>query len=776
MATTVQKKQGQESKGLLSAILFKYMPYWPLFVVFGTISVFAAWFYLKKTAPQYEIRAAIMLKDEKKGSSDGEMINALDRLAGNKIVENELEVLKSRTLMANVVTNLGLYCSFFEEDKLIPQSAYTSSPVMVYAPDPDALKPTPKVLFQFNETDSTVLIGANKYPINKPVTTEFGEMTFIPNKHFTHKAVKPLYFTIDNPKSQAAILQAGLIAIASSKLSTVVELKIRDTDPVRGEDVLNELIIAYNRATNEEKTRLASNTTVFVEERLNDTKKELQAIEQHAQSYKSTRGAVDISQQGQLFLKSVNEVDQKVSEIDIQLAVLNQVEKYIESKDNIGSIVPSTLGLKDPMLEQLLQKLYEQELNYEKLKKTTGLNNPLLTSISDQINKIKPSIIENIRNQRSSLQASKLNLHATNNMYASMLQSIPQKERELIDISRQQVIFNDIYSFLLKKKEESMLSLASNVAESRVVDKAESTLTPVSPKSKLIYMVSLVFAFILPAGFITLKEFLNRKILFRSEIENLTSAPIIGEIILDKSKNPVVIEAGKRTFIAEQFRRIRVSLGYLGVNTEKKRILVTSSLSGEGKSFVALNLAQSLALADRKVVLLELDLANPSLSSKLNVSYERGVSNYLWGECEPEEIIRRSTVNDNLFFIPCGPLPDNPSELLLSERLRSLLDYLNEIFDHVIIDSAPASLLSDAYVLSPMCNATLYVVKHGYTPKTYMERLDEENQVNQLKNLAIIFNGIRSRGFTKNGYGYGYGYGYIQNKKPANKQARKSYR
>jgi capsular exopolysaccharide synthesis family protein len=256
---------------------------------------------------------------------------------------------------------------------------------------------------------------------------------------------------------------------------------------------------------------------------------------------------------------------------------------------------------------------------------------------------------------------------------------------------------------------------------------------------------------------------LNRKVMYRHEIENLTNAPIIGEISLDKSKDPLVIQEGKRTFIAEQFRRMRTSIGYVGGSSGKKRILVTSTLSGEGKSFVALNLAQSIALTDKKVVLVEFDLANPSLSKKLNVTYEMGASNYLWGEKEPEDIIKRTAINENLFFLPAGPLPENPTELLMSDRVKDLLKYLDDVFDVVVIDSAPASLLTDAYVLSPLCDLTLYVVKHKYTPKAFLERLDEDNSGNQLRNMRIVFNGIRSRGFTKNGYGYGYGYGYIHN-------------
>ena len=460
-------------------------------------------------------------------------------------------------------------------------------------------------------------------------------------------------------------------------------------------------------------------------------------------------------------------------EINEQLAVLDDVEKSLQSKESGASIAPSTLGLKDPLLTDLLNKLTEKELSYEKLKKTTGENNPVLTSIKSEINKLKPSVLENLRNQRSNLAASKLNLHSANNTYSSMLQSIPKKEKDLIEIKRQQTIKSNIYAFLLERREASALAMMSNAEESRVIDRAHSLPEPVTPKPGMIYMVAFILAIALPAGFIAGKGMLNRKIAFRQEIENLTSFPIIGEVMLDKSKDPLVIQEGKRTFIAEQFRRIRTSLAYLGVNhAGKKRILVTSSLSGEGKSFVALNLSLSLAMTGKKVILVELDLANPSLSTKLNVNYEQGVSNYLWGECEPEEVIKRTAANNNLFFLPSGQLPDNPSELLMNERLPELLNYLEEIFDYVIIDSAPATLLSDAYVLSPMCHATLYVVKHKFTPKVYIERLEQENSVNQLMNVGIIFNGIQSRGFTKNGYGYGYGYGYIHDN--SGKKIRKS--
>jgi capsular exopolysaccharide synthesis family protein len=769
-----QKKKVKEQKNVLSEALFKYVPYWPVFIILMAVSMFGGWFYLRITPQQFEAAASIMIKDDSKGTESSKMEEDLDQLSGKKIIENEIEVLKSKTLMNEVVKNLHLYVSFFEDGEMTPKAAYTTSPVMIEASNPDAIKKVKKVEFSFSESDSQVVIGAKRYPLNQFVTTDYGNIKFVRNKHFSEKAINPLYFSMLSPRATAEGY-SGKLKTMSSKVSTVINLNFRDAVPERAEDVLNELIAAYNKANIDDKKRLASTALNFVNERLKAVGDELQEIEKKAQTFKSSKGAVDISTQGQIYLKSVSETDNKSAEVDMQLSILNQVEKYVQSKDNGASITPSTLGLKDPVLSDLVNKLNEKELFYEKQKKTTGENNPVLTSIKSEINKLRPSILDNIQSQRSSLQASKLNLNSTSNTFASMLQTIPQKERELIEISREQTIKNGIFSFLLQRKEATELAHAYTMVDSRIVDKARASYDPVSPKSSMIYIVAFIFSIALPVGFIAAKGMLNRKVIFRAEIENLTSFPIIGEVILDKSKDPLVIKEGKRTFIAEQFRRIRTSLAYLGVShAGKKRVLVTSSLSGEGKSFVALNLALSLAMTGKKVVLLELDLANPSLSKKLGVDYEQGVSDYLMGECEPEEVIKRTTANNNLFFLPCGTLPDNPSELLMNERLKELLNYLEEIFDHVVIDSAPASLLSDAYVLSPMCHATLYVVKHKFTPKVYLERLEQENSVNQLVNVGIIFNGIKSRGFTKNGYGYGYGYGYIHDnsgKKKKNKRA-----
>jgi capsular exopolysaccharide synthesis family protein len=334
---------------------------------------------------------------------------------------------------------------------------------------------------------------------------------------------------------------------------------------------------------------------------------------------------------------------------------------------------------------------------------------------------------------------------------------LPSKERELLDISRQQSIKNSIYTFLLQKKEETALSYFSTVADSRIIDVAETGDLPVSPRRMVVLVGAIAIAVLLSVIFVETKEMLNRNVMFRSEIEKYSKAPILGEVAFDQSGKALVISEGKRSFIAEQFRQLRTSLGYLGINSRKRKIMLTSSISGEGKSFVTANLGVSLALMGKKVVIIELDLRKPKLCDAFNISRSRGISNYFIGDMEAEEIIKNTEIA-NLHIIPSGPIPPNPSELLMNGKMQELLAYLELRFDYVIVDTAPVNPVTDAFIVSPMCDATLFVIRHGYTPRIYLQKLDEQNRIHELKNMAIIFNGVKSRGYGSYGYGQGYGY------------------
>ena len=425
-------------------------------------------------------------------------------------------------------------------------SAYTSSPIVVITPFPDSLKGADKIKLDFGANNHEVILNDKfKYPLNQIVATQFGKLEFVPNGNYIkpEKPVKQFYLSLINPRDMVSGLLGNLKAEASNKLSSIINLSYRDEVALRAENILNQLIASYKQSEINEKNALAKNTLKFVEERLNVVARDLDSIEKKVQKYKSARGAVDIGAQGQLFLQNVSANDQKLSEVNTQISVLAQVEKFVKNNENAGGIVPSTFGVSDPMLSQLMDKLYTSELEYEKLKKTVGENNPNLVSLRDQINKIKPNILQNIQSQQQSLNAAKQNLQSTNGGYSSMLQAVPQKERQLLDISREQQLKSMVYASLLQKREESELAYASTVSNNRVVDDAHAGPVPVSPKSMLNYLIA-VFAFLgICTAIITVKENLTGKILYRNEIESRTSIPIIGEVAFDKSKKQIVIES-----------------------------------------------------------------------------------------------------------------------------------------------------------------------------------------------------------------------------------------
>ena len=754
-----------EDKGqnLMQQIASKYLPYWPLFIIATAIAIAAAYTYIKYAIPIYEATATIIIKDEKKGNEESKLVESLDQISSKKIVENEIEIIQSRKLMEDVVRDLGLYAPIYEKGDVHDLLAYRTSPISIVALFPDSLHYFKRIDIDFNKERQVILNHKYEYPLDSFENTPYGRLKFVSNKYFSgDTAHRQLYFSLNQPKELAPAFLGSLTAEAASKLSSIVNLTYIDPDPIRAENILNQLILSYQKSANEEKDALAKNTLSFVNARLALVSHDLDSIERRVQQFKSSNQAVNISEQGQLYLQNVSANNQKLGDVNTQLAILDKVDQYVKSNNNSkNGIVPSTLGISDPQLSQLIDKLYNSELEYDNLKKTVGENNPSLVAIKDRINKIKPSILSNINSQRQSLIATRDNIASTNNSYNSVLQTVPQKERELLDITREQQIKSDLYSFLLQKKEESEIAAASSSANSRVVDYAQSGGVPISPNGKLIYGFFILLFVGTVGAFIFIKEFLTGKVLYRQQIESLTSIPIIGEIAFDKSKDKIVIEKGRRSFIAEEFRKLRISLSFLGINASHKKILVTSGISGEGKSFISTNLAVSLALTGKKVILVDMDLNNPTLDKILNINREEGVTEFLEGEKDAEEIIKQLKDHENLFFISAGSnLPADPTELLANGRVRDLIDYLENIFDFVIIDTSPIVLVTDGYVLTGLCDATLYVIRHNYTPKVLVKRIDENIDINPINNPAIVFNGVKMRGFFKNNYGYGYDYVY----------------
>lgn len=784
MKQSIKNDEFEETEEVsIGDLLYKFLPYWPIFVLLLIITLSGAWLYLRYTMPIYQTTATLLIKDDQKTPSlNNDMMQAFDMFGSKKNVENEVEVLQSKTLMQQVVKDLHLYAPLFAQGRVLNQSAYMFSPIVIEAKNPDSIDIVKKVPFKYDNATSTVSINHVNYPLNQWQATPYGILEFVPNKYFTpidprkQKAYN-FYFSLTTVKDAANSVLHSVTISTSNKQSTVIDLTISGEVPKRGEDILNELLKVYTQAAILDKNVLAANTLKFVNERLGFVESDLDSVEGSLQRFKAKNKITDISAQGQIYLQTVAINDQKVSDINVQLAMLDEVEKYMNTKGDIGGIVPpslgtsgmgesgamvpSTSGVADPVLTNLLQKLSDLQLQYTQIKKIVPENNPAVVALIDGINKLKPQILENIKSQRRNLVAGRDDMAATNNQYASMLKTIPEKERELLGISRQQAIKNNIYTFLLQKREETALSFASAVADSRVIDQAESGDVPVSPKRKLIYFAAILAALVLGIVSIYIKDIFTRTIQNRGDIEKYTDIPILGEVVYDRSKTAIVVAEGKRSFIAEQFRQLRTSLGYMGIDETHKKIMITSSITGEGKSFVAINLGISLSLMDKKVVLLELDLRKPKLSEQFNVSRHIGLSNYLIGKASMKDVIKQ-TGSKNLSLIPSGPIPPNPSELISNSRLQELLAYLDTQFDYILIDTAPINPVTDAFILSPLCDITLFVLRHTYTPKLFLKKLEEKLKIKRLKNLGIVYNGVKGKGFGKYGYGYGYGYGYTE--------------
>lgn len=752
------------SSSILKSFFHKYLPYWPLFSVIFLVFIALAYFYNIYSSKIYETSAKILVKESSQSAQTSTLLESLDLFDGVKHVENEIEIIKSIELTSQVVKNLRLYAMIIEENNLQNKSAFISSPVMIEFLNPDSIKKASHIYFEYLESEESIVIGAKKIKLYQWVDIGYGKMRFYANPNYRfekRESTKNLYFNLFHVYEVADDLVNRIDVQSAGKQASVIYLKLQDEVPARSEAILNELIDVYNKAAVQDKNILAANTLQFVNDRLFYVANELDSVEFEMQKYKIRNNIVDISEQGKMFLSSAGRTDELLSSQSVQLSVLEEVQKNVLNGSSSLGIMPSTLGVVDPILSELLNRLFSAEIRYQGLKGTTALNNPIMIALKEEIDVLKPKVIANIESQKRSLLSGESTINQDKYRYSSILELIPKKERELLQISRQQSIKNSIYTYLLQKREETALSLAATVADSRLIDRAHTSLAPISPKKKMTFIlfggISIIISFIVVA----IKEGFDYSIRDRHEIESLTDLPIVGEIVFDNSKEQIVISDGRRDIISEQFRQLRTSLSYLGIGNKTKRILITSSVSTEGKSFISANLAVAISMTDKKVVVIELDLRRPKVAKTFDIKSDIGITNFLISDISPNSIIFDSIKYPNLSIIPCGPIPPNPSELLTNGRLDILLNYLQERFDIIIIDTAPVSPVTDAFLVSTKVDSTLFVIRQGVTPKNALKNINSSINSGRIKNIGLVFNGIKPKYFGSYQYEYSYTSGYL---------------
>lgn len=760
------KTQGQED--FFGLLLDKFLPFWPylmmLLVLFGAI----AWGYLKIATPTYDISAKLIIKDEGKGVDGSEIMESMNPFDSKKIVENEIQVIRSKEIVYAAVDSLMLYAPVSEDRRFKPVSAYTSSPIKIKIDKPERITipeiEYKKYYFTFDSNSNKVRIDDKLYALNVPHIFSFGTATFIENDKHLKNNEDPLYFELINPEIITDYISSNLDVVPTDKLSTVVILVYVDQLRSRGEDILNAVIASYMNKGVIERKRLAETTLTFIEDRIVNVEQELNRLENDIQQYTAKAGAVNLSEQGRLYLQDAGENNRKIADLNLQMTLLDRVQSYVRSKNNQGGIVPSTAGINNPLLSQLLQKLYNSEIEYASLSKTTAENNPLLISLADEIANIRPSIVENIKNQQASLKASLRSLSSNSGRFNSVLRSIPEKERALLEIKRSESIKKDLFSFLLQKREETALAHAPTEGDTKVVEKASASVYPSSPRGIKIYGLACFAALGLWVAYVVITELLNKKVLFRSEIEDYTDLPVLGELAFSKTANKNALLISKDIVLKEQLRHINARLGLYSRKFEKKKILVTSTIAGEGKSFVSRNLAISIAQSGKRVALLDMDFRRPQLSKLFKMLDKNGLVNYLEGDCSLTGIMNEFKAEENLVVLPAGTKGGDYTKLLLSGKVETLFAELSNKFDVIIIDSAPMGLVSDVNLLAEYSDIKMLVIRHGFTPKKVIQRLEQNEKVELLENMGIIFNGIKKRGFAKkdssHGYGYSQAYGY----------------
>lgn len=742
----------------LGKIFHRILPYWYIVVLSLIISFVVARLYLRYAIPDYLIKSKVVVTDEQ-NSGGGNLFEAIQ---GNfrdldRATEKELANLQSKSLITDVVNRLQLNVQWNKIGRIREAPVYDDLAIKLILGSPDSVRET--ISGYVTMAGRVVSFNGVQYFLDSTYNTSFGTVRWtlenpkLLENHEWELIIEPV-------RRVANDYLQKLDARPINKQSAIVDVSVTDVIPKRGVIFLEELLKSHAAKNLDFKKRTFENTLRFVESRLALLSKELGEVEGELETLKSKKGIIDLGSEGQIFLQQIGDIDKNISEIDIKLDVLGKIEQYVNNRNQGDREIPATLGLEDPILSALLTQLFQAEFEVDRLEKVSGKKNPELLVLQGSINKLKPSILSSINNLKFGLTAAKSKLKTDERRFSGMLKDIPQKERALLEISRQQQIKNNIYLFLLEKREEAALNSAAQVSTLTVIDQPESG-GQKSPKPQIAYLIAWFIGLASAGGIIWLKEFSRNRVIYKDDLERETGLVVMGELQMDDSHKDSLVDFSARSLLAEQFREFRTNLSYISTQPKGGIYLVTSSVPGEGKSFVSANLGASLALTGKRVVLLEFDLRKPKLSKYLKVKRSQGITSYLIGTGPSlKELIVPISEIDNFYLLPSGPLPPNPVELILNQKNEELFSELRKMFDVILIDSPPIGSVTEAKLLAKYADATLYIVRYDYTSMDLTKMIKDVAQKQQLPKPYLVLNAIRSNKHGKYGYNYGYGYGY----------------
>ncbi len=762
----------------IQEILFRYLIHWPWFVASVIVCVALAWGYLRLTTPIYNISATVLIKDEKKGgganmSSELEKMGLNGFVSSSSNIENEIEVLSSRTLAREVVSSLGLFVTYMDEDRFPKKELYRTSPVLVSLTpqEADKLPQTMEVgmsLQPAGAIDVQIRLGRKEYrkrfeKLPAVLPTDEGTVAFFANNDTLssirlESITKERHITayINRPFSVAKGYAGSLSITPTSKATSVVTVSLRNSNTRRGKDYIDKLLEMYNINANNDKNEVAQRTAEFIDERIGIISKELGSTERDLENFKRSAGITDLSSEAQIALTGNAEYEKKRVENQTQINLVMDLQRYLQG--TAYEVLPSNVGLQDAGVAGAIDRYNEMVAERNRLLRTSTESNPAIVNLNASIRAMRSNIQTTLDATLKGLEITKADLAREAGRYSRRISDAPTQERQFVSIARQQEIKSGLYLMLLQKREENAIVLAAIANNAKIIDEAQPDGTPISPKRMMIYLAALVFGIGIPVGVIYLIGLTKFKIEGRADVEKLTSIPVIGDVPLADEKNgSIAVFENQNNLMSETFRNVRTNLQFM-LENGKNVILVTSTISGEGKSFVSANLAISLSLLGKKVVIVGLDIRKPGLNKVFNIpKKEHGITQFLTNPAmNLMDMVQPSDINKNLYILPGGTVPPNPTELLARDGLEKAIETLKQNFDYVILDTAPVGMVTDTLLIGRVADLSVYVCRADYTRKAEFTLINELSENNKLPNLCIAINGLDLQ---KKKYGYYYGYG-----------------
>ncbi|MBD0287546.1 MAG: polysaccharide biosynthesis tyrosine autokinase [Flavisolibacter sp.] len=747
----------------IKELFSKYIRFLPLFILSVALALLVAYMYLRYATPIYQSNCALLIKrDNTGGSSDP--FQQMFVLDNSMNIQNEIEILQSRPVMDRVVEDLNLNFSYYSIGKIGETNLYNTAPFKIEVmemTDSNAaftldIHIADEHGFRINEEKNIISFG-------QAFKTGYGTFRLIRNA---------FYPTIDEyriswlpTKAVASQLVSKLTVVPKGTTGTLL-ISLEATHPVLAANVLNTLMQEYQVVTREDKNETNRRMLDFIDLRLKSVQKELDSVTGVLLAYQNANDMINPEAQSAAFFNRMETTTEALIGHQVQDNIARMIDSYLRDPKNPFNPVPSNLGLADATLNTMIAAYNVAQLERKSLlDANVPVTNVRVQQKEAEIERLRVNILESLRNLRSSIALSVSRLQRTSDSVRGQMRRLPAKEQNLLEIKMQKELKQGVYNLLMNKREQTAISLAGTISNMKVIEEATLNFTPVKPNPRNVRLIAIAIGLVLPALFIFIIEVLNDKVNTRSDIEKVTAAPVIGEIGHSYAKESLVVRTNQRSVVAEQFRIVRSNLQYVLTHIEKPVILVTSSFSGEGKSFISTNLGAVMSLANKRTIVLEFDIRKPKILSHLGIPKKPGITNYLLGKVKVEDLPIPVPGYDNLFVLACGPVPPNPGELLLDTKLNELFQYLRQHFDVVVIDTAPVGMVSDAMTLSRFASSTLYIVRQGHTYKKQIILIDEFHSQGKLPKVSVILNDVKVQGrygyYGKGNYAYAYGSGYF---------------